>query len=157
MLIILEGLDKTGKSTVAEHFRQKQRFEYLHMTAPAKWHTPQSYFAEMVHLLASTVGKNVVLDRSWCGELVWPQIFGRQALLDGCQCADLSCIATSIHDTVQKIYMHDPNEQAHLERIAKFKEPTYDFKKARELYEMMAHGQEFEFLTFSEAEAKGWT
>ncbi len=159
-LVVLEGLDKTGKSTVAEHFRQKERYEYIHMTAPAKWHTSESYFAEMVHLIASTVGKNVVLDRSWCGELVWPGVFGRAPLLNSEQCANLFTIAKSIHvghADVKRIYMFDPDEKAHLERIVRFKEPSYDFKKARELYADMAKKLDFGCLTFQEAETKGWT
>lgn len=157
MLVILEGLDKTGKSTVAEGFRAKKRFEYLHMTAPAKWHTRDSYMAEMVHLLASTVGKNVVLDRSWVGELVWPHIFDRKALLTGEDCANLFAIADCLHGEVKRVYMHDPDYIAHLNRIAQFKEPTYDFEMARKFYEAAATSLELEFVTFQEAEARGWT
>lgn len=155
-LIILEGLDKTGKSTVAEHFRQKQRYEYIHMTAPAKWHNRDSYFAEMLHLIAITAGKNVVMDRSWFGELVWPDIFVRPPKLTYLDCDILTAVAVQLHGDVQTIYMHDPNREAHLARIAAFKEPTYDFGRAADLYEKAMRHSGFQFLTFPEAEQKGW-
>lgn len=157
MLILLEGLDKVGKSTVAEHFRQTKKFEYIHMTAPAKWHTRDSYFGEMLHVIALTAGKNVVIDRSWYGELVWPEIFNRPALLNSYDCHALSTICNSLHGHVEKYYMHDPDHQAHLARIAKFKEPSYDFNKARRLYEEACKAASFSKLTFQEAETKGWT
>ena len=156
MLIILEGLDKTGKSTVAEHFRKEKRFEYIHMTAPAKWHTRDSYYTEMLHLIASTAGKNVVIDRSWYGELVWPSIFCRTPLLSFSDVQDLSAIARIVHkDQLEAIYMYDPDRDAHLARIAKFKEPSYDFNFARSLYDNATYS--FQRLTFQEAETKGWT
>lgn len=158
MLVILEGLDKTGKSTVAEHFRQKKRFEYVHMTAPAKWHTRDTYFAEMLHTLALTAGKNVVMDRSWMGELVWPHIFGRNNLLCDKDCDRLLMVAEALHEgNLRCIYMHDPDHEAHMARIAKFKEPSYDFIQAKALYDLAMSNQGFEYVTFQEAEVNGWT
>lgn len=157
MLVLFEGLDKTGKSTVAEHFRKQKRFEYVHMSTPAKWHTRDTYFAEMLHLIAMTAGKNVVIDRTWYGELVWPQIFGREPLLNIYDCSALTAICRSLHGYVDKYYMHDPDHQAHLARIAKFKEPGYNFANARRLYEEVRKSASFSKLTFKEAEAKGWT
>lgn len=156
MLIVLEGLDKTGKSTVAEHFRKKERFEYIHMTAPAQWHTPQSYMTEMLHLIASTSGKNVVIDRSWYGELVWPNVFYRTPLLSYSDADALTSVARTVHrGQIELFYMYDPDHDAHLARISKFAEPTYDLDYVRSLYDSVTWT--FQRLTFQEAEQKGWT
>ena len=157
MLIIIEGMDKVGKTTVAEHFRQQKKFEYVHMTAPAKWHTRESYFAEMLHIIALTAGKNVVIDRSWCGELVWPFVFNRDWLLSEKDCEVLTETARTLHSRgVQMFYMNDPDEEGHLARIKKFKEPSYDFSLARELYSKLLNNG-FTSLTFNEAKEFGWT
>jgi len=76
-LIILEGIDRTGKTSVAQMF-EKQGFELLHISAPPKDTTPDQYVGEWVDLLTGIQGRNVVLDRSHYGELVWPQIYNRR-------------------------------------------------------------------------------
>src|SRR5277367_4244102 len=85
-LIILEGLDRTGKSSVAQMF-ESQGFELVHMSAPDKamsqpGYVGPSYLDQMVELLTTCTGRNVVLDRSHYGELVWPQIYGRKPQLN---------------------------------------------------------------------------
>ena len=159
MLILLEGLDKTGKTTVAEGLRRVFKCDYMHMSAPAKHHNRKSYIAEMLHTLALTANKNVVVDRTWYGELVWPQVYNRQPLLTKEDVNIITAAAVALHgpDEVKMIYMHDPNQQAHQERLRKFKEPSYKYDETYSLYNVMAIDEGFQFLTFQEAKAKGWT
>ena len=42
MWIILEGLDRTGKSSVADYYRQ-QGYEVVHMSAPDKKYSQSGY------------------------------------------------------------------------------------------------------------------
>jgi len=84
--IILEGLDRSGKSTLAEIYKN-QGFQIVHMEAPNKryfkpGYAGASYLEEILEMYSKYAGKDVVFDRSPYGELVWPEIFGRQALLD---------------------------------------------------------------------------
>lgn len=136
-LIILEGIDRTGKSSVAQHFQDKG-FEVVHMSAPAKGTTSDAYMGEMVDLLTSFAGKDVVLDRSHYGETLWPIIYGRTSLLSGDDIEALREIEDSLD--VERILMHDPNVEAHWKRCVDNKEPLtkVQFIKARTLYSAMA-------------------
>jgi hypothetical protein len=141
-LIILEGLDRTGKSSVAQHFEQ-QGFEVIHMSAPDKLmfqpeYLGPSYLDQMVDMLSSIGGRNVVLDRSHYGELIWPQIYGRKPLLDD----EAIEILREIEDAmgVERVLMQDLDSVAHWQRCVDNKEPLTkpQFVKARALYSNMA-------------------
>ncbi len=158
MIILLEGMDKVGKSTVAKHFCEKDSFEYLHLSAPAKGISREEYIKEMMLLVAGTYGKNVVLDRTWYGELVWPFAYGRKALLDLDFCNTLTYFAKRMHkDNILKIYMHDPNKESHQTRMREYKEPVYNYDQVHELYNIAMTDSDFAFYTFEQAEAHGWT
>lgn len=141
-LIILEGLDRTGKSSVAQHY-QNQGFEVVHMSAPDKaisqpGYVGPSYLDQIVELLSSTAGRDVILDRSHYGELVWPTVYGRAPLLNDEDMEILREIEESIG--VERILMHDPNSEAHWQRCVDNNEPLtkVQFVKARSLFSNMA-------------------
>ncbi len=136
-LIILEGLDRTGKSSVAQYFQDKG-FELVHMSAPAKGTPADAYMGEMVDMLTGFAGKDVVLDRSHYGELIWPHVYGRNPLLTDDDMEVLREIEDSLG--VSRILMHDPNVEAHWKRCVDNKEPMTkpQFIKARKLYGELA-------------------
>lgn len=136
-LIILEGLDRTGKSTVAQSFQDKG-YEIVHMSAPEKGISNSTYMGEMVDLLTSFAGRDIVLDRSHYGELIWPKVYGREPLLTEDDIEALREIEDSL-DTL-RIVMHDPNSEAHWKRCVDNKEPLtkLQFIKARTSYSEMA-------------------
>lgn len=136
-LIILEGLDRTGKTSVAKFFEDKG-YEIVHMSAPAKGTSSATYLGEMVDLLTSCSGKDIVFDRSHYGELVWPNVYNRVPLLDDEDMEALREIEESLE--VERILMHDPNVDAHWKRCVDNKEPLTkaQFVKARTLYSNMA-------------------
>lgn len=150
-IIILEGLDRTGKSSVAKEF-QKQGFELVHMSAPAKelsapGYTGPSYLDQMVDMLQSFATKDVVLDRSHYGELIWPKVYDRKPHLteeDMEILRELEQVAG-----VRRILMMDPNVEAHWQRCVDNKEPLTkaQFLRARSLYSSMAHKYEFEVMS----------
>ena len=142
-LIILEGLDRTGKTSVAEMF-EKQGFEVIHISAPAKGMTSDQYIGEWVDLLTSIQGKNVVLDRSEYGEVVWPHVYGRQPLLNDEAIEILREIETNMDTT--RILMVDPDSKAHWQRCVDNNEPLtqQQFVKARALFSAMADKYGFE-------------
>lgn len=148
-LIILEGLDRTGKSSVAQWYQDKG-YEVIHMSAPPKGTSPDEYIGEMVDLLTSFSGKNVVLDRSHYGELVWPQVYGREALLDADAFEVLREIEAGLD--VSRILMHDPNSEAHWQRCVDNKEPLTknQFVKARAAYSVMADKFDFQRKTLKD-------
>ena len=141
-LIILEGLDRTGKSSVALMF-ESQGYKLVHMSAPDKTmfqpgYEGPTYLEMMVEMLSEFSGHNVVLDRSHYGELVWPQIYGRQPLLSDEDIEYLREIEANLD--VTRILMHDPNNEAHWQRCVENKEPLTkpQFVKARSLFSSVA-------------------
>jgi hypothetical protein len=141
-LIILEGLDRTGKTSVAQMF-EKQGFEIMHISAPAKDTTSDQYVGEWVDLLASISGRNVVLDRSHYGELVWPTVYGRKPLLDEESIDILREIEANMDAT--RILMYDPDSRAHWQRCVDNNEPLTQpqFVKARALFSAVADKYDF--------------
>jgi thymidylate kinase len=157
MLYLIEGMDKVGKSTAASILRTRIKGNYVHMTAPAKWHTRETYFAEMLHTIALTAQKNVVIDRTWYGEAVWPQVYNRVSLLTDDDMETLTEAALALHDgAVHKLYMFDDDAEAHLKRMSEFKEPAYDVQLASRLYDDMTRRHGFMPITLPGA-IKLWT
>lgn len=145
-LVLLEGLDRTGKSTVATYF-ESLGFEKIHMSAPKKGTSPDQYLQEMMELLQSAATKDLVLDRTHYGELVWPQIYGRKALLD----EEMIDVLREIEDAVgvQRIWMTDDDLKAHWQRCIDNNEPLdkAQFTRARGLYSTVAAKYGFEKVT----------
>ena len=141
-LLILEGLDRTGKSTVAEYYRTKG-YEVIHQSAPAKGMTADLFLEESMQLITSASAKDIVLDRSYYGELIWPTVFGREPLLTEDAIEILQEIEESVG--IERILMHDPNVEAHWKRCVDNHEPLTkaQFVKARTLYSAMAEKYKF--------------
>jgi hypothetical protein len=146
-LIILEGLDRTGKSSVAAYFEAKG-YELVHQSAPPKGMNPDTYLEEQIQLVSQAAHKDIVLDRSYYGELVWPQIYGREPLLnDDGGLEALRELEESVGTT--RILMHDPNVEAHWKRCTDNNEPLtkLQFTKARAAFSAMADKHGFQKKT----------
>lgn len=145
-LIVLEGLDRTGKTTVAKYY-ENMGYSCLHMSAPQKGTLPEHYMQEMVDVVTSSATKDLILDRSYYGELIWSSVYNRNPLLTE---EDINYLR-EIEDTVgvQRILMIDPNVEAHWKRCVDNNEPLdkAQFIKARALYSQMAQKFNFEVLS----------
>ena len=146
--IILEGLDRSGKSSVAEFF-QKKGYNVVHMGAPdkkyfRKGYAGSSYLEEMLDLYTKYAGKDIVFDRSSYGELIWPEIFNRQPLLGSEDFEYLQQIEDN-NDTT-RILMFDENKEAHWQRCVNNQEPLtkQQFMHASRLYEDLANTFNFQ-------------
>lgn len=87
MLTIIEGVDGTGKTTLAGKISEQHDAMYLHAGPPQH----EDWVREYVDpLLRFPYGWDIVCDRWALGELVWPKLFNRQGLfkraadLDAC-------------------------------------------------------------------------
>ena len=83
--IILEGIDRSGKSSVANLYKAKG-FELIHMDAPDKKYIEKgyagpSYVDDMMEMYLSYDNKDVIFDRSIYGECIWPHVYGRDPML----------------------------------------------------------------------------
>ena len=145
--VILEGLDRTGKSSIANLYK-KDGYEVVHMSAPDKKYSDAgyagpSYLDDILELVIKYDGKDVVWDRSWMGELVWPHVYGREPMLteDGLE------ILQEFEDrnSAKRILMVDPDQKAHWQRCVDNKEPMniQQFKIANALFTKMAHRYNF--------------
>jgi len=145
-VVLLEGLDRTGKSTIANYF-ESIGFEKIHMSAPPKGTNADDYLQFIIELISSGSNKDIVLDRTHYGELIWPQIFGRKPLLDEEAIEAIREVEASVG--VQRIWMTDDDLKAHWQRCVDNKEPLdrAQFTRARGLYSSMAQQYGFEKVT----------
>jgi hypothetical protein len=137
-LIILEGLDRVGKTTVANLYAKKG-YEIVHMSAPPKGQTSDLFLEEMANLVTSAASRDIILDRSYYGEaFIWPNIYTRSPLIDVDGIEALRELEESVG--VQRILMHDSNSESHWKRCVENNEPLtkIQFVKARNLYYTMA-------------------
>jgi hypothetical protein len=153
-LILLEGLDRTGKSTIAKKF-EEEGYEIIHLSAPGKQYTEPgytgpSYLDDMIDLIQQAANKDIVLDRTHYGELIWPQIYNRPPLLTN---EDIEIIR-EMEDAVgvRRILMHDTDHEAHCKRCVDNNEPLTrpQFMRARTMYDRLGTKYGFEKLNIVE-------
>ena len=149
-LIICEGMDRVGKTSIANLFESKG-YEVIHMSAPPKGQTSDLFLEEMMELIHNAASRDIFLDRSYYGEAcIWPKIYGRESLIDEQGLEVLRELEDSIG--TQRILMHDPNSEAHWQRCVENNEPLtkVQFVKARALYSSMADKYDFERKTLKD-------
>lgn len=78
MLIILEGVDRTGKTTLAEALTEQLDAELRHCEKPER-HPLDEYEADLDDYVPG-VSRSIVYDRHLWGERVWPKIYDRETL-----------------------------------------------------------------------------
>jgi hypothetical protein len=147
MFVICEGIDRSGKSTLAELYKA-QGYEVVHMSAPdKKYNEPgyagPSYLDDLLDMLMQYDGKDVVWDRSWYGELIWPHVYGRKPMLSE---DDIEVLQEfEERNQVSRILMIDPDQAGHWKRCVDNKEPLTQaqFRLAGSLYTKLAHKYNF--------------
>ncbi len=152
-LIVIEGVDRTGKSSVANDFESKG-FKVIHMSAPPKDTNPDFYLQEMIDVVMEAATNNILLDRSYYGELIWSKVYNRESLLSKQDIEMLRELEDQVG--VRRILMTSGNlpEQiaAHWERCVANNEPLdkKQFNMARHLYSAMAREYGFEIATLKD-------
>lgn len=154
--IILEGLDRSGKSSVAELYASKG-YESFHFDTPDKKYfdldyVGPSYLDECVDLYMSLSGRDVVFDRSIYGETVWPEVYGRKSQLSHEDVEVLQEIEDA--NDCQRILMEDPNFEAHWQRCVTNKEPLTraQFNKGVAYYDRLSGMHSFKKYQLSDFE-----
>ena len=145
--ILIEGVDRCGKSTIADHYK-KLGYKVIHMGPPDKkyfkpGYNGESYLEEMVNLYQNLAGQKVVFDRTTFGELIWSQVYGRQQMLSEEDIDYLSNIERN--NDVKRILMYDSNTDAHWQRCVDNKEPLtrQQFGRANIFYERLVRDYGF--------------
>lgn len=154
MWIICEGIDRSGKSTVAEYYRQ-QGYEIVHMSAPHKKYSETgyagpSYLEEIVEMYNLYAGKDVFWDRSPWGELIWPEVFNRMPLLND---EDFEYLTQLEYNQSTTRYLMVPEDtEAHWKRCTDNKEPInrIQFVQAARLYDKLELDRDFKTKQLSD-------
>lgn len=85
-LIVIEGVDRTGKSTLADKMPQTlsrlngRGTRVIHAERPESPRAVDEYLEPILKYVPNA-SRNVVLDRSFVGESVWPTLFSRTPAL----------------------------------------------------------------------------
>ena len=152
--IVCAGIDRTGKSTLATHYKSLG-YQVIHMSAPSKeystpGYTGPSYLDECLDMYMKYDGKDVFFDRTIYGELTWPHVYGRDPQLDD-EAFDILREYEDRNDA-QRILMCDSNVNAHWDRCVANKEPLTksQFLLARKLYEKLVTDYGFSKLELPE-------
>jgi len=145
--LIIEGIDRSGKSTIAALYKE-QGYDLVHMSAPDKkykqpGYSGPSYLDDMLDVYMQYDGKDVVFDRSIYGECVWPHVYGREPSLT----EDDIEILQEFEDRNQtsRILMVDLDQAGHWKRCVDNNEPLTQsqFRLAHNLYTKLAHKYNF--------------
>lgn len=89
-IIILEGLSRSGKSSICKHFEYKHNFKYLGYTSKLniknkdKISLPDFYYGvhlTMAMFLNSCEKENIILDRSSLSDIIYSNFFNRKTYL----------------------------------------------------------------------------
>ncbi len=153
MIICIEGVDRSGKTTLVKEL-EKKGFKSIHFSSPDKKFSQPGYvgptYAEtLAELFVSLAGQNVVLDRSHYGESVWSQVYNRTPMLDH---DDIDMLRQLEGEDVRRILMHDPDINSHWARCVENKEPLtqVQFAQARQKFYMMGEIYGFEVKTLND-------
>lgn len=147
MIICVEGLDRTGKTSLVKEL-EKKGFKSIHFSAPDKkyfnpGYTGPSYAEDMAELFVTFGNQNIVLDRSHYGEQIWSSVYNRPTTLNQ---DDLNMLIPLEGPNVRRILMHDPDINAHWQRCVENKEPLdqVQFSHARKLFHSLVDLYGFE-------------
>ena len=145
--VILCGIDRSGKSSVADLYRS-QNYDVIHMSSPDKKYSAPgysgpSYLDDTMDLLMKYDGKDVIWDRSWYGELIWPHVYGRKPLLSE---EDIEVLQEfEDRNQVSRILLTDHDTAAHWKRCVDNNEPLNQsqFRIAGSLYQKLVQKYDF--------------
>lgn len=72
MIIVIEGPDGSGKTTLANKIAQQTKYPIIHMTQPKSEEERDNMFADYANIIRTH--KNLILDRCWYSEMVYGPI-----------------------------------------------------------------------------------
>jgi hypothetical protein len=81
LLIIIEGVDLTGKSTLAAKLEASIPRSYVYHAGPPTKHPLEEYETALADYDPMS-DETLIIDRWHIGETVWPRIFGRKTAMD---------------------------------------------------------------------------
>lgn len=80
MVLIIEGPDGSGKTTLAEQLSRQTGWPIEHRSKPETPEEKERMMGEYIQLVKSS--RNVILDRCWYSEMVYGPVMRDQAYID---------------------------------------------------------------------------
>jgi hypothetical protein len=150
MLVIIEGPDKVGKSTIIDTVYKDYKKE--HFVKPASSFTIETFYEEMANKIKS-IKEPTVWDRSYYGEVVYARVYGRQPKVNDLFLSSIQTVEREFN--VKKILMYDEDVEAHWQRCIDYNEPVSreQFELANSLYKDLERW-EFQLKTFTDFEVE---
>lgn len=130
MIIILEGENKTGKSTIAKHILDRYDFDVIKCSQPKG--DPYVEYMKILKRIERS-GRNTVIDRFVYGEFVYGPLYRGKSSLTKTQLRNIELKAMSLNAHV--IYCHDTPENIE-RRFIEEKEEFADTKKIKKTVEL---------------------
>ena len=79
MIIIIEGPDGSGKTTLAEKMHKQTGYKLLHRSYPKTEEDKERMMAEYMQVIKS--GVNCIFDRSWYSEMVYGPVMRNDSII----------------------------------------------------------------------------
>lgn len=80
MIIIIEGPDGAGKTTLANKLSEQTGYPILHRTKPKSEEEKQVMMGEYLQIVKT--GRNVIFDRCWYSEMVYGPVMRDRSVID---------------------------------------------------------------------------
>ena len=87
MIIIIEGPDGSGKTTLAEKFSKQTGYPIEHRSKPKNEEEKALMMGEYLHIAKSS--RNIILDRCWYSEMVYGKVMRDKSHIDFVQMYEL--------------------------------------------------------------------
>lgn len=92
MIIIIEGPDGSGKTTLANQLSKQTGYKVIHRVQPKTDEEKQIMMCEYLQTIRS--GKNMIFDRCWYSEMVYGQIMRDDSVISYPQMYELERLLT---------------------------------------------------------------
>jgi hypothetical protein len=152
-LIVIEGLDRTGKTTLAATIRDAfgPVTRVAHHSAP-EHDDPIIEYVEPYRTYRPGTGKHIVIDRHYLGEAVWPKAFDRPTTMTE---AHRLVIETQLRawGAVLVLAKRDPTEVRRFQESGE--EPRYDVGWAAEAFKLEHERAKVARTTYEHGEGPG--
>lgn len=142
MLVLIDGVDLTGKSTLARKLAalvSPPAFVQHNAGPPTTLHPVSEYLQPIEQLVERSRWDrapslvSAVVDRSYVSEMVWPKVFERPTLMD----MDMFDAITDRLGSLGAVHVHAFRDPEKLRReLIEAQEPVYHLDKAARLYEL---------------------
>lgn len=144
-LILLEGPDGSGKTTLANHFIEKHGAEYFHCTwSPQLENDMYNYITMTLEAaISASKGNLVVLDRNWISEFVYADVYRGGSKWKGMHERLMRVLNYNKVVTVICYPEIQANYTEHFKQLIETRDEMYnDTSKVYEMYKALWEGSE---------------